>query len=94
MDGWEINVNFQFVIQNHLMIHYLVLELKMENAFHQIIVLAIQDIHHLIVQYIIVIIKVIMIQQFVLEMEIVFQKKHVIVIMDGILKTVKHKCVI
>jgi hypothetical protein len=94
MDGLEMNVNIQFVIQNHLMIYYLVLEFKKENAYHQIIALAIQDIIHLIVHYTIAMEKNIMIQLFVLEMEIVFQQKNVLVIMDGLLKTVKLQCVI
>jgi hypothetical protein len=52
MDGLEISANIQFVIQYHQII--LVLELKKENVFHLIIVLVIQDILHLIVHYIIV----------------------------------------
>jgi hypothetical protein len=66
----------------------------MENVFHQIIVRAIQDIIHLIAHYIIVIIKNLMIQQFVLQMEIVFQVKNVHVRMVGFMKIVKDQFVI
>jgi hypothetical protein len=66
----------------------------MENVFHQIIVLAIQDIFHLIVHYIIVMVNNVMIQQFVLEMVIVFHLKIVISLMGGFLKIVKLICVI
>jgi hypothetical protein len=57
----------------------------MENVLHQIIVLAIQNIIHLIVRYIIVMEKYIMIQQFVLEMAIVFHLNYVIAVMDGLM---------
>jgi hypothetical protein len=66
----------------------------MENVFHQIIVVAILDIIHLIAHYIIVIINNIMIQQFAMEMENVFYQKIVFVIMVGHMKTVKHICAI
>jgi hypothetical protein len=89
-----MNVNIQFVIQNQLMIYYHVLENQKENVFHQIFAHVIQDIHHLIVHYIIVMVKNIMILQFVLEMEIVYQQKLVLVIMVGLMKIVKLKCVI
>jgi hypothetical protein len=94
MDILELSVNIQFVTQNHQTIYYLVLELKTENVFLQIIVLVIQDIIHLIVHYIIVMVKFIMIQQFVLEMVSVFQLKLVLVIMDGLTKIVKLQFVI
>jgi hypothetical protein len=55
----------------------------MENVFRQIIVIVIQDIIHLIVNYIFVMEKNIMIQLFVQEIEIALQQKHVIVIMGG-----------
>jgi hypothetical protein len=76
------------------MIYYHVLEYQKENVSLQIIVLVIQDIHHLIVHYIIVMVKNIMIQQFVLEMEIVAQQKFAPAIMDGLMKIVKLICVI
>jgi hypothetical protein len=89
-----MNVNIQFVIQNHQMIYYHVLDYQKENVYHQIIVLVIQDIIHLIVHYIIVMVNYIMIQMFVLEMVIVLQQKNVLVIMDGLMKIVKLICVI
>jgi hypothetical protein len=89
-----MNVNIQFVIQNHQMIYYHVLVYQKGNVIHQIIVFVIRDIIHLIVHYIIVMVNKIMIHRFVLETEIAFQQTFVHVIMDGILKIVKLQCVI
>ena len=41
MNTQEMNVNIQFVIQNHLMTIYHVLEYQKENVFHLIIVIVI-----------------------------------------------------
>jgi hypothetical protein len=84
-----MNANIQYVIQNLQMIFYLVQEYRKENVFHQITVLVIQDIIHLIVHYILVMVKHIMIQRFVLEMVIVLQMKSVIAVQDGNMKIVK-----
>jgi hypothetical protein len=89
MDGLVMNANIQFVIQNYHLTHYHVLDYQKENVYHRIIVFVIQDIHHLIVLYIIVTVTNIMIQQFVLEMVIVFQLKLAHVIMAGLMKIVK-----
>jgi hypothetical protein len=82
-----MNVNIQFVIQNHQMIYYHV-QVK-ENVYLQIVVFVIQDFILLIVHYIIAKVKNLMIQQFVLEMVNAFHQKIVTVLQVGLMKIAK-----